>query len=71
MERNRDLINACHAKDRTAISSLIQAISKDRWEVVPGLATAQLESITFQVWHTSGGSGIISRTLIDLRIVRT
>jgi hypothetical protein len=69
MERNAEPINACHAKDRKAVSSLIQAIPGDRWDVVPGLATAHLDPITVKVWHTTGGSGINTYETVGVSVL--
>ena len=58
MTTAENLINACNAKDRTTICTLIAAIPVNEWHVTEGHATSDQAHVTVQVEHASGGTGI-------------
>ena len=56
MTTAENLINACNAKDRTTICTLIAAIPVNEWHVTEGHATSDQAHVTVQV-VVGGGAG--------------
>lgn len=58
MTKTNMLIQACKSRNRAAISSLLESIPRDEWNVEERLATTLLAPIIIRVWYIRGGSGI-------------
>jgi hypothetical protein len=64
-----ELIAACEANDKQRISMLVSSIPRSAWTLEPGRANCQLEPLTLQVWHETGGSGINTYETVIVQVI--
>lgn len=64
-----ELIAACEARDRARISTLVSAIPREAWIVIPDVAMVQLDQLRILVWHESGGSGINTYETVIVQVI--
>lgn len=62
------IIDMCKARDRSAICSILESIPLKDWTIIPGRASAQIDSVNIQVWHQSGGSGINTYETVTVQL---